>query len=203
MRKLLKIIRNQAMDSSDQKLIDNLRNEAAKERSIRRDITDLKNGLIKQISSTSSKKAEKQIRYFKPKWIFALGGTCLVLTLALFTPESKLRLLIPGEREKLDRQIQVLQELESLQNDFQVSLNTLGESLNISSLTELSPGWTDMLPGYQALLSLTDIREEFLQVSPFDILQIPQNSDFKFLYQKEWDLIKNEIIGQKSRKRST
>lgn len=203
MRKLLKIIRNQAMDSSDQKLIDNLRNEAAKERSIRRDITDLKNGLIKQISSTSSKKAEKQIRYFKPKWIFALGGTCLVLTLALFTPESKLKLLIPGEREKLDRQIQVLQELESLQNDFQVSLNTLGESLNISSLTELSPGWTDMLPGYQALLSLTDIREEFLQVSPFDILQIPQNSDFKFLYQKEWDLIKNEIIGQKSRKRST
>lgn len=203
MRKLLKIIRNQAMDSSDQKLIDNLRNEAAKERSIRRDITDLKNGLIKQISSTSSKKAEKQIRYFKPKWIFALGGTCLVLTLALFTPESKLKLLIPDEREKLDRQIQVLQELESLQNDFQVSLNTLGESLNISSLTELSPGWTDMLPGYQALLSLTDIREEFLQVSPFDILQIPQNSDFKFLYQKEWDLIKNEIIGQKSRKRST
>ena len=203
MRKLLKIIRNQAMDSSDQKLIDNLRNEAAKERSIRRDITDLKNGLIKQISSTSSKKAEKQIRYFKPKWIFALGGTCLVLTLALFTPESKLKLLIPGEREKLDRQIQVLQELESLQNDFQVSLNTLGESLNISSLTELSPGWIDMLPGYQALLSLTDIREEFLQVSPFDILQIPQNSDFKFLYQKEWDLIKNEIIGQKSRKRST
>ena len=203
MRKLLKIIRNQAMDSSDQKLIDNLRNEAAKERSIRRDITDLKNGLIKQISSTSSKKAEKQIRYFKPKWIFALGGTCLVLTLALFTPESKLKLLIPGEREKLDRQIQVLQELESLQNDFQVSLNTLGESLNISSLTELSPEWTDMLPGYQALLSLTDIREEFLQVSPFDILQIPQNSDFKFLYQKEWDLIKNEIIGQKSRKRST
>ena len=52
MKKILKILRNQAIDSSDQKLIDALRDESAKESLNIPDISEFKNDLITQISTT-------------------------------------------------------------------------------------------------------------------------------------------------------
>ena len=193
MKKILKILRNQAMDPTDQNLIDILRKEAKKERSNDSENTDFENDLTTQLSSSLPEKTRKQIIFPLPKWIFGLGCTCLIIACILFFP-SELRLLIPGEREKLDRQVQVLIEIKEMHSEIQVSLKAFNEKLTFESFDDLNLQWTDTFPGYQALLSLTDIKEEFLQASPLNLYQIPQNTDLRFLYQREWKLIKEKIL---------
>ena len=197
MKKILKILRNQAMDSTDQNLIDILRKEAKKERSNDSENTDFENDLTTQLSSSLPEKTRKQIIFPLPKWIFGLGCTCLIIACILFFP-SELRLLIPGEREKLDRQVQVLIEIKEMHSEIQVSLKAFNEKLSFESFDNLNPQWTETFPGYQALLTLAGIKDEFLEISPFDVYQIPQHSDLKFLYQKEWELIKEKVLNMDS-----
>ena len=197
MKKILKILRNQAMDPTDQNLIDILRKEAKKERSNDSENTDFENDLTTQLSSSLPEKTRKQIIFPLPKWIFGLGCTCLIIACILFFP-SELRLLIPGEREKLDRQVQVLFEIKEMHSEIQVSLKAFNEKLSFESFDNLNPQWTETFPGYQALLTLAGIKDEFLEISPFDVYQIPQHSDLKFLYQKEWELIKEKVLNMDS-----
>jgi hypothetical protein len=197
MKKILKILRNQAMDPTDQNLIDILRKEAKKERSNDSENTDFENDLNTQLSSSLPEKTRKQIIFPLPKWIFGLGCTCLIIACILFFP-SELRLLIPGEREKLDRQVQVLIEIKEMHSEIQVSLKAFNEKLSFESFDNLNPQWTETFPGYQALLTLAGIKDEFLEISPFDVYQIPQHSDLKFLYQKEWELIKEKVLNMDS-----
>ena len=197
MKKILKILRNQAMDPTDQNLIDILRKEAKKERSNDSENTDFENDLATQLSSSLPEKTRKQIIFPLPKWIFGLGCTCLIIACILFFP-SELRLLIPGEREKLDRQVQVLIEIKEMHSEIQVSLKAFNEKLSFESFDNLNPQWTETFPGYQALLTLAGIKDEFLEISPFDVYQIPQHSDLKFLYQKEWELIKEKVLNMDS-----
>jgi hypothetical protein len=197
MKKILKILRNQAMDPTDQNLIDILRKEAKKERSNDSENTDFENDLTTQLSSSLPEKTRKQIIFPLPKWIFGLGCTCLIIACILFFP-SELRLLIPGEREKLDRQVQVLIEIKEMHSEIQVSLKAFNEKLSFESFDNLNPQWTETFPGYQALLTLAGIKDEFLEISPFDVYQIPQHSDLKFLYQKEWELIKEKVLNMDS-----
>ena len=197
MKKILKILRNQAMDPTDQNLIDILRKEAKKERSNDSENTDFENDLTTQLSSSLPEKTRKQIIFPLPKWIFGLGCTCLIIACILFFP-SELRLLIPGEREKLDRQVQVLIEIKEMHSEIQVSLKAFNEKLTFESFDNLNPQWTETFPGYQALLTLAGIKDEFLEISPFDVYQIPQHSDLKFLYQKEWELIKEKVLNMDS-----
>jgi hypothetical protein len=197
MKKILKILRNQAMDPTDQNLIDILRKEAKKERSNDSENTDFENDLTTKLSSSLPEKTRKQIIFPLPKWIFGLGCTCLIIACILFFP-SELRLLIPGEREKLDRQVQVLIEIKEMHSEIQVSLKAFNEKLSFESFDNLNPQWTETFPGYQALLTLAGIKDEFLEISPFDVYQIPQHSDLKFLYQKEWELIKEKVLNMDS-----
>ena len=194
MKKILKILRNQAVDSADQNLIDILRKEVKKENLNDSENRDLKDDLSYPIPSSRQNEPTKQNIFPQPKWIFAFGCTCLIVAGILFTPQSKLRLLIPGEREKLDRQLQVFNEIKEMHNEIQVSLKAFNEKLTFESFDDLNLQWSDTFPGYQALLSLTDIKEEFLQASPLNLYQIPQNTDLRFLYQREWKLIKEKIL---------
>ena len=102
--------------------------------------------------------------------------------------------MIPGEQEKLDRQIQVWNEITDLQNELQDSLTEYNPFLNIDNFAELDLKWEDNLPGYKAIHSLADIKNEFLQVSPLEGFDILQPTDLKFLYQKEWNLIKEKFL---------
>jgi hypothetical protein len=194
MKKILKILRNQAMNPADQNIIDTLRKEAKKERLNDSENGDFKNDPTYQMPSPPQNKPTKQNIFPQPKWIFALGCTCLIFAGILFTPQSKLRLLIPSESEKLDRQLKVFNEIKEMHSEIQVSLKAFNEKLTFESFDDLNPEWTYTFPGYQALLSLTDIKEEFLQASPLDLYQIPQNTDLEFLYQREWKLIKEKIL---------
>lgn len=66
-----------------------------------------------------------------------------------------------------------------MHSEIQVSLKAFNEKLTFESFDELNLQWPDTFPGYQALLSLTDIKEEFLQASPLNLYQIPQKNRFK------------------------
>ena len=198
MKKILKILRNQAVDSADQNLIDILRKEVKKENLNDSENRDLKDDLSYPIPSSRQNEPTKQNIFPQPKWIFAFGCTCLIVAGILFTPQSKLRLLIPGEREKLDRQLQVFNEIKEMHSEIQVSLKAFNEKLTFESFDNLNPQWTETFPGYQALLTLAGIKDEFLEISPFDVYQIPQHSDLKFLYQKEWELIKEKVLNMDS-----
>ena len=117
----------------------------------------------------------------------------IALCLLLF-PFPQLKLLITDERDKLERQMQVLDEIKETQQQIEASLHSLTETLVQRSSLNLKKEWVDSFPGYQALLSLTDVKDEFLQVYPIDILPKPHNSDFKFLYQKELNLIRETFL---------
>ena len=194
MKKILKILRNQAIDSSDQKLIDALRDESAKESLNIPDISEFKNDLITQISTTQRNQDKKQINGVQLKWIFALGISFVIAALFFLTPQAKIRLLIPGEREKLDRQIQVWNEIKQLKDELQFSVSEYNKNLDFDSLDGLNLEWKNNLPVYEAILSLAEIKNEVLYISPLEHLWVPRHADFEFLYEEEWNLIKEEIL---------
>ena len=194
MKKILKILRNQAIDSSDQKLIDALRDESAKESLNIPDISEFKNDLITQISTTKRNQDKKQINRVQLKWSFALGFSFVITALFFLTPQAKIRLLIPGEREKLDRQIQVWNEIKQLKDELQFYVSEYNKNLASHSLDDLNLEWKNNLPVYEAILSLAEIKNEVLYISPLEHLRVPRHADFEFLYEEEWDLIKEEIL---------
>lgn len=194
MKKLLKILRNHAVDSTDQILINTLRKEAETERLKDRKNKEFENELLSQVSSIRSVLPRKQNRYFQPKWIFAFGCTVMLALFALLNPFPKFKLLFPGEREKLEKQMLVLNEIKETQEELEKSLNALAENLSQSFRLQDRIEWTGNFPAYHALSSLADIKNEFLQVSPMDILLEAQNTDFEFLYRKELNLIKETFL---------
>ena len=194
MKKLLKILRNQAVDSTDQNLIDTLRKEVKTERLKDRENTGFDHSLISHITSADQKKHTKQNTIVRPKLIFAFGCTSMIVLCLLLNPFPQLKLLIPGEREKLERQMQVLGEVKETQQQIEASLFSLTEMLAQRSTLNFKKEWVASVPGYQALLSLAEVRDEFIQVSPIDILQKPHINDFKFLYQKEINLIRETFL---------
>ena len=198
MKKLLKILRNQAVDSTDQILINSIRKEAETERLKDRQNMEFENQVLSQVSSIRSVPHEEQNNYFQPKWIFAFGCTVMIVLLALLTPFPKFKLIFPGERQKLEKQMLVLDDIKETQEEIKQTIQALAENLSQKSTFHLKRELADDFPGYQALLSLTDIKDEFLQVSLFDIIHIPQNTDFEFLYKREWELIKEDIIELKN-----
>lgn len=196
MKKLLKILRNQAVDSTDQNLIDNLRKEADTER-----LKDLQNSefddhIISQISSIRSFQPGERKKYFQPKWIYVFGCTCIMVFWFLLPSPSKFKLLIPGEHEKLEKQMLVLYEIKETKDEIEESLNALAENLSQSFRLQDKIEWTGNFPAYNALLSLADIKNEFFQVSPMDIIPKTQNTDFEFLYRRELNLIKETFLNQ-------
>lgn len=199
MKKILKILGNQAVDPADQNIIDALREEVKTERLKDREHTGFDHNLISHTTSADQKKYKKQNTIVRPQLIFAFGGLSMIVLCLLVNPFPKLKLLIPGEQEKLERQMQVLGEVKETQQQIEASLHRLTETLAQRSALNLKKEWVDSIPGYQALISLAEVRDEFLQVSPIDILPKPHNSDFKFLYQKELNLLR-EIFLKKDTK---
>ena len=199
MKIILNILGNQAVDPADQNLIDTLRKEVETERLKDSENRKCNHNLISKIPSVHKKEYKKQNTILRPKLIFAFGCTSMIVLCLLLNPFPQLKLLIPGEREKLERQMQVLDEVKETQQQIEASLHSLTEMLAQRSALNLKKEWVDSIPGYQALLSLAEVRDEFIQVSPIDILQVPQNIDFKFLYKREWELIREKIIVQDRR----
>jgi len=126
--------------------------------------------------------------------IFAFGCTSIIVLCLLLNPFPQLKLLIPGEREKLERQMQVLDEVKETQQQLEAYLHSSTETLAQRNALNLKKEWVASIPGYQALLSLAKVRDEFIQVSPIDILQKPHINDFKFLYQKELNLLRETFL---------
>ena len=193
-KKLLKILRNQAIDPADQNIIDTLRKEVKTERLKDMENTGFDRNLISHITSADQKKYSTQNTIARPKLIFAFGCTSMIVLCLLLNPFPQLKLLIPGEREKLERQMQVLGEVKETQQQIEASLHSLTEMLAQRSALNLKKEWVASIPGYQALLSLAEVRDEFIQVSPIDILQKPHINDFKFLYQKELNLLRETFL---------
>ena len=194
MKKILTILRNQPTDSSDLKLINTLRDEAKRERLNDSQKIDFKIESINQERPNVFQESKSRRKAPQLKLIYAFGFTCLIITLMALIPQSKLRLLIPGEREKLDRQLQVWNEIGELKEEIETSLLQHNEKLKIYNLENLEIGWQDHLPGYEALISIAEIKNELLRISPFENIRVPVNSDLQFLYQKEWDIIKESIL---------
>ena len=194
MKKILKILGNQAVDPADQKIIDTLRKEVKTERLKDRENTGFDHSLISHITSADQKKYSIQNKIVRPKLIFAFGCSSMIVLCLLLNPFPQLKLLIPGEREKLERQMQVLDEVKETQQQIEASLHSLTETLAQRSALNLKKEWVASFPGYQALLSLAEVRDEFIQVSPIDILQKPHINDFKFLYQKELNLLRETFL---------
>ena len=194
MKKILTILRNQPTDSSDLKLINTLRDEARRERLNDSQKIDFKIESINQERPNIFQEYKSRRKAYQLKFIYAFGFTCLMITLLALIPQSKLRLLLPGEREKLDMQLQVWNEIGELKEEIETSLLQNNEKLKIYNLENLEIGWQDHLPGYEALISIAEIKNELLRISPFENIRVPVNSDLQFLYQKEWDIIKESIL---------
>ena len=194
MKKILTILRNQPTDSSDLKLINTLRDEAKRERLNDSQKIDFKIESFNQERPNIFQDSKSRRKSPQLKLIYAFGFTCLIITLLALIPQSKLRLLIPGEREKLDRQLQVWNEIGELKEEIETSIIQHNEKLKIYNLENLEIEWQDHLPGYEALISIAEIKNELLRISPFENIRVPVNSDLQFLYQKEWDIIKESIL---------
>ena len=194
MKKILTILRNQPTDSSDLKLINTLRDEAKRERLNDSQKIDFKIESINQERPNIFQETKSRRKTSQLKLIYAFGFTCLIITLLALIPQSKLRLLIPGEREKLQMQLKALSQLGELQEEIETSIIQHNEKLKIYNLENLEIEWQDHLPGYEALISIAEIKNELLRISPFENIRAPVNSDLQFLYQKEWDIIKESIL---------
>ena len=194
MKKILTILRNQPTDSSDLKLIDTLRDEAKRERLNDSQKIDFKIESINQERPNIFQESKSRRKTSQLKLIYAFGFTCLIITLLALIPQSKFRLLIPGEREKLDMQLQVWNEIGELKEEIETSLLQHNEKLKIYNLENLEIGWQGHLPGYEALISIAEIKNELLRISAFENIRVPVNSDLQLLYQKEWDIIKESIL---------
>lgn len=202
MKKILNILRNQAVDSADQNLIDTLRKEVETEKFKDSEKKGFDHNLISHFTSSQKRNYKKQNTIPRSKLIFAFGCTSIIILFVLLNPFPKLKLIIPGEREKLERQMQVLNEIKETKKEIEASLHSLTETLTHNSAPNFNKEWVDSFPGYQALLSLADIRDEFLQIPPIDVFHVPQNINFEFLYKREWELIKEKVIGRDSRESS-
>ena len=194
MKKILTILQNQPTDSSDLKLIDTLRDEAKRERLNDSQKIDFKIESINQERPNIFQETKSRRKASQLKLIYAFGFTCLIITLMALIPQSKLRLLLPGEREKLDMQLQVWNEIGELKEEIETSLLQHNGKFKIYNLENLEIEWQDHLPGYEALISIAEIKNELLRISPFENIRVPVNSDLQFLYQKEWDIIKESIL---------
>ena len=194
MKKILTILRNQPTDSSDQKLINKLRDEAIRERLYDSQKIDFKIESFNQKRPNIFQESKSRTKVSQLKLIYAFGFTCLIITLLALIPQSKIRLLLPGEREKLEMQLQALSQLGELQDEIETSLLQHNEKLKINNLENLEIEWQGHLPGYEALISIAEIKNELLRISPFENIRVPVNSDLQFLYQKEWDIIKESIL---------
>ena len=194
MKKILTILRNQPTNSSDLKLIDTLRDEAKRERLNDSQKIDFKIESINQERPNIFQESKSRTKASQLKLIYAFGFTSLIITLLALIPQSKLRLLIPGEREKLQMQLQALSQLGELQEEIETSIIQKNEKLKIYNLENFEIDWQDHLPGYEALKSIAAIKNELLRISPFENIRVPVNSDLQFLYQKEWDIIKESIL---------
>ena len=194
MKKILTILRNQPTDSSDQQLINTLRDEAKRERLYDSQKIDFKIESINQERPKIFQESKSRRNASQLKLIYAFGFTCLMITLLALIPQSKLRLLLPGEREKLDMQLQVWNEIGELKEEIETSLLQHNEKLKIYNLENLEIEWQRHLPGYEALISIAEIKNELLRISAFENIRVPVNSDLQFLYQTEWDIIKESIL---------
>ena len=194
MKKMLKILRNQAIDSSDEKLINALKNEAEIERLNEDENTEFDIVSLTQVLPNSSPESSPLIKTSKLKKIYAFGFACIIILSVSMLPDAKLRLLIPGEKDKLNKQIEAWNEIEQLQNAIQHSLAGYTRNLNFNNFENPEINWNNNLPGFKALLSLVEIKNELFHISPFDNFDLPKNEDFQFLYQKEWNLIKDTLI---------
>ena len=199
MRKLLKILRNEPIDSYDEKLINALKNEAEIERSKEPEYEQFNIVSITQDLPNSSLGSSTLFKTPRKKKIYAFGFAFIMIVLLLFYPEAKLRLLIPGEREKLERQIEAWNEIEQLKVEIKNSLAGYKRDLSFNDFENTEINWNNNLPGFEALLSLIKVKNELLYISPFENLDLPRNEDFQFLYQKEWNLIKETLIGLESK----
>ena len=174
-------------------MIDVLRDESAKESLNIPGHFEFKNDLITQISTTNRNQDKKQINGVQLKWIFALGFSFVIAALFFLTPQAK-KASHSGEREKLDRQIQVWNEIKQLKDELQFSVSEYNKNLDLDSLDDLNLEWKNNLPVYEAILSLAEIKNEVLYISPLEHLRVPRHADFEFLYEEEWNLIKEEIL---------
>tara|TARA_B100001248_G_scaffold260269_1_gene248040 strand:+ start:169 stop:642 length:474 start_codon:yes stop_codon:yes gene_type:complete len=129
MKKILKILGNQAVDPADQIIIDALREEVKTERLKDRDHTGFDHNLISHTTSADQKKYKKQNTIVRPQLIFAFGGISMIVLCLLVNPFPMLKLLIPGEQEKLESQMQVLGEVKETQQQIEASLHSLTETL--------------------------------------------------------------------------
>ena len=194
MKNIIKILRNQAIDPADQKLINHLRNEAKRERLNDSISTEFKIGSITQDSSIFSQNYGSKNKSSQLKLIYTFGFAVIVIILLSIIPESKLRFLIPGEQEKLDQQLQAWNEVKQLHDEIQTSLTAYKRNLRFDEYEGLKINWNDNFLGVGALFSLTEIKNEFLHISPFDNVDLPGHGDFEFLYKKEWDIIKESFL---------
>ena len=200
MRKLLKILGNEPIDSSDKKLINALKNEAEIERLNENENTEFDIVSLTQVLPNNSPESSPLFKTPRKKKIYTFGFACIIILSVSMLPEAKLRLLIPGEKEKLDKQIEAWNEIEQLQNAIQHSLAGYTRNLNFNNFENPEINWNNNLPGFEALLSLVEIKNELFHISPFDNFDLPKNEDFQFLYQKEWNLIKETLIGPENKK---
>ena len=199
MRKLLKILRNEPIDSTDEKLINALKNEAEIERLKEPKYEQFNIVSITQDLPNSSQGPSTLFKTPRLKKIYTFGFAFIILVLLSMIPEAKLRLLIPGEREKLERQIEAWNEIEQLKVEIKNSLAGYKRDLSFNDFENTEINWNNNLPGFEALLSLMKVKNELLHISPFENLDLPRNEDFQFFYQKEWNLIKETIIGLESK----
>ena len=199
MRKLLKILRNEPIDSTDEKLINALKNEAEIERLKEPKYEQFNIVSITQDLPNSSQGPSTLFKTPRLKKIYTFGFAFIIFVLLSMIPEAKLRLLIPGEREKLDRQIEAWNEIEQLKVEIKNSLAGYKKDLSFNDFENTEINWNNNLPGFEALLSLIKVKNELLYISPFENLDLPRNEDFQFFYQKEWNLIKETIIGLESK----
>ncbi len=195
MRKLLKILRNEPIDSYDEKLINALKNEAEIERLKEPEYEQFNIVSITQDLPNSSLGSSTFFKTPRKKKIYTFGFAFIMIVLLSMIPEAKLRLLIPGEREKFERQIEAWNEIEQLKVEIKNSLAGYKKDLSFNDFENTEINWNNNLPGFEALLSLVKIKNEILHISPFEKLDLPRNKDFQFLYQKEWNLIKETLIG--------
>ena len=160
MRKLLKILLNEPIDSYDEKLINALKNEAEIERLKEPEYEKFNIVSITQDLPNSSLGSSTLFKTPRKKKIYTSGFAFIMIVLLSMLPDAKLRLLIPGEREKLERQIEAWNEIEQLKVEIKNSLAGYKRfKFNDFENTEIN--WNNNLPGFEALIS-DKIKNELL-----------------------------------------
>ena len=97
----------------------------------------------------------------RKKKIYTFGFAFIMIVLLSMLPDAKLRLLIPGEKEKLDRQIEAWNEIEQLKVEIKNSLAGYKRDLSFNDFENTEINWNNNLPGFEALLSLIKSKMNF------------------------------------------